>query len=420
MAVLYACESCGRQIRTDEVIYRCPDCEPAGGHAAAGARGAATPGFQRGNLSVVFEPPAPLPRGRPVDPLSFLPLAVRRTAGYPVGGTPLVAPERLREKTGFAKLFFKLESLNPSGSLKDRASLLVTEQAKQLKQGMVALASTGNAGASMACAGAACGLTVVLFVPGAAPRAKLLQSLVYGARVVPIRGTYDDAFALSIEYTSSFGGINRNTGFHPFTVEGKKTVSIELYNQLGCRVPDVVYVPVGDGVIFSGACKGFADLVQAGLAEGMPVMVAVQAEGSNAIARSFREGREVVLDRTSTIADSLSVASPACGRMALGWLARTGGRAIEVSDGEISRAQAELGRDAGAFVEPSSAAAWAGFLKDRPKVDPAATVVVLLTGTGFKDTGAAEKLVSMPEPCPPDLAHAGELLARYYGDSRAL
>ena len=175
----------------------------------------------------------------------------------------------------------------------------------------------------MACAGAACGLTVVLFVPGAAPRAKLLQSLMYGAQVIPVQGTYDDAFALSIEYTRAFGGINRNTGFNPFTIEGKKTVSLELYNQLGCGVPDVVYVPVGDGVIISGAAKGFADLMEAGLADRMPAMVAVQAEGSNAIARSWREKREVVLTRTSTIADSLSVASPACGRMALGWLSRT-------------------------------------------------------------------------------------------------
>ena len=411
MVIRYTCTDCGREISTDEVIYRCPDCAPSSG-------GAEHAGFQRGNLSVVFEPTMSFERGSPVDPLAFLPLPVRNAAGFPVGGTPLVPVGRLRAKTGFPRLYLKLDSLNPSGSLKDRASLLVVEQAKVHASDTVTLASTGNAGASMACAGAACGLTVVLFVPGAAPRAKLLQSLLYGARVVPIQGTYDEAFSLSIEYTRAFGGINRNTGFNPFTVEGKKTVSIELYNQLGCRVPDVVYVPVGDGVIISGACKGFADLVKAGLAEKMPVMVAVQAEGSNAIARSWREKREVVLARASTIADSLSVASPACGRMALDWLARTGGRAVEVSDEEISSAQAELGRESGSFVEPSSAAAWAGFLKDRANVEPSATVVVLLTGTGFKDTGAAEKLVSMPQPCPADLASAGELLERQYGAGR--
>jgi threonine synthase len=349
-----------------------------------------------------------------VDPLTFLPLPIRHAAGYPVGETPLVSPDRLREKTGFSNLFLKLDSMNPSGSLKDRASLLVAEEAKVHGFHTVTLASTGNAGASMACAGAAYGLTVVLFVPATAPRAKLLQSLLYGAHVVPIQGIYDDAFALSIEYTNVFGGINRNTGFNPFTVEGKKTVSIELYNQLGCRAPDVLYVPAGDGVIFSGTCKGFADLLQAGVVEKMPVMIAVQAEGSNAIARSWKEGREVVLSRTSTIADSLCVTSPACGAMALEWLARTKGRAVEVSDKEISSAQSELGRESGTFVEPSSAAAWAGFLKDQPNVDPSVTVVVLLTGTGFKDADAAEKLISMPAPCLADLDHARRLLETYY------
>jgi threonine synthase len=356
--------------------------------------------------------------GSAVDPALFLPLAPGEPAAWPVGNTPLVGPARLREKTGFAGLFLKNDTLNPSGSLKDRASLLVAAQARAARETRVALASTGNAGASMACAGAAFGLEVILFVPATAPRAKLLQSLLYGARVVPVKGTYDDAFSLSLSYTQRFGGINRNTGYNPFTVEGKKTVSIELYNQLGCRAPDVVYVPTGDGVIYSGASKGFADLVKAGLVERMPVMVSVQAEGSNAIAQSWREGREVILSRASTIADSLSVARPASGQMALGFLRRTGGRVVEVSDAEISAAQRELAAEAGMFVEPSSAAAWAGFLKDRSRVDPASCVVVLLTGTGFKDTDAAEKLVSMPAPCHADLESASRFLADVY-DLRA-
>jgi len=270
----------------------------------------------------------------------------------------------------------------------------------------------------MAAAGAALGLEVVLFVPGSAPRAKLLQSLLYGARVVPVRGTYDDAFGLSIEYTAACGGVNRNTAFHPFTIEGKKTVSLEIWNQLGGRVPDVVYVPTGDGVIIAGVHKGFADLVAAGRAERLPVLVAVQASGSNAIARSFREGREVTLAGTSTIADSLAVSSPANGRMALRCLAQSGGRAVEVDDAAIGRAQLELCRGAGLFVEPSSAAAWAGFLADRANVDRRSTVVVLLTGTGFKDVKAAERLAAMPEPCEPRLAAALELLDREYGAGR--
>jgi threonine synthase len=407
----YACADCGASYETDAVIYRCPACEAE----------PPTGGFARGVLSVIVGPGslrAAARGGAPVDPHAFLPIPVPGAAAFPAGGTPLVAPARLREATGFPNLFLKNDTLNPSGSLKDRASLLVAAQALAAGERRVALASTGNAGASMAGAGAALGLEVVLFVPGSAPRAKLLQSLLYGAKVVPVHGTYDDAFGLSIEYTKACGGVNRNTAHNPFTIEGKKTVSLEIWNQLGGRVPDVVYVPTGDGVIIAGVHKGFADLVSAGLARRLPVLVAVQASGSNAIARSFREGRQVILAGTSTIADSLAVSSPANGVMAVRCLEQSRGRAIEVDDAAISRAQLELCRDAGLFVEPSSAAAWAGFLADRADVDRHSTVVVLLTGTGFKDVKAAERLVTLPEPCEARLESALHLLDREYGRPR--
>ncbi len=409
MTVRYSCVTCGNTVTTDEVIYECPRC-------AADARGHREPaGFPRGYLSVVSPAPRTTRAGGEADPQAFLPLPLTRLHAFPAGNTPLVAPDLLREKTGVPRLFLKNDTLNPSGSLKDRASILVAEQALAQGGARVALASTGNAGASMACVAAAYGLEVILFVPAAAPRAKLLQSLLFGARVVPVEGTYDDAYGLSIAYTRACGGINRNTAFNPFTVEGKKTVSLEIYNQMRCRVPDVVYIPAGDGVIYSGACKGFADLQQAGCADRMPSMVAVQASGSNALFLSWREGRQIVLPGTSTIADSLSVCRPAAGSMALDFMRRSNGRAVEVSDAEISAAQAGLAREAGLFVEPSSAAAWAGFLKDRPNIDASASVVVVLTGTGFKDTGAAEKLVSLPAPCAPDIESAQRLLADVYG-----
>jgi threonine synthase len=409
MTVRYSCVTCGRILETAEIVYECPVC------AAANVREDGDSGFPRGCLSVVFTPGDAHRGGREADVFSFLPLPVVRWPAFPAGNTPLVRPDRLREKTGFRELWLKNDTLNMSGSMKDRASLLVAEQALAHGEKRVVLASTGNAGASMACVGAAYGLEVILFVPAAAPQAKLLQSLLYGARLVPVQGTYDDAFGLSIAFTRAFGGVNRNTAFNPFTVEGKKAASLEIYNQMGCRAPDVVYVPTGDGVIFSGACKGFADLHAAGLIERMPAMVVVQAEGSNAIALSWRQGRETVIPRTSTIADSLSVCRPAAGAMALGFLRSSAGRAVEVTDPEIRAAQAELARDAGLFVEPSSAAAWAGFLKDRGNLDPGARIAVLLTGTGFKDTAAAETLVTMPAPCAADLDSAARLLSDSYG-----
>ena len=409
MAVRYGCITCRRPVVSDAVIYECPRC------AAHPAAVRADWGYPRGYLSVVYTPSARVSRGDPVDPHRMLPIPISGIRAFPAGNTPLVEPGRLRSATGFANLYLKDDTANPSGSLKDRASLLVAKQALAAGERRVALASTGNAGASMACVGAAYGLEVVLFVPATAPRAKLLQSLLYGARVVPVRGTYDDAFELSIQYTRRRGGINRNTGWNPFTVEGKKTVSLEIYNQLGGRIPEVVYVPTGDGAIISGVFKGFADLRKIGATETMPTIVAVQAEGSNAISRAWRDGGEPVLPGTSTIADSLSVSRPAAGAMAVGCLRRYGGRAVEVTEADISAAQSALAREAGIFVEPSSAAAWAGFRQEAAIVDPRATVVVLLTGTGFKDTAAAEKLAIMPSPCAADLDSALRLLSDAYG-----
>ncbi len=412
--IRYACVTCGTVVETQEVAYQCPRCasSPQAGSPAAG-------GWPRGMLSVVWTPERRATPGSRADPLGVLPIPIHRSTSFPVGGTPLVSAPRLAARAGISNLLFKLDTLNPSGSLKDRASLLVAEHATALGQTRVALASTGNAGASMACAGAAYGIEVVLFVPAAAPRAKLIQSLLFGAGVVPVRGTYDDAYRLSVEYTRACGGINRNTAFNPLTVEGKKTVSVEIYNQLGGQVPDWIYVPVGDGVIYSGVCKGFADLAKAGYADRVPRVVAVQAAGSNAIARGWREGRETVLEAATTIADSLSVARPAAGAMAISCMRRSCGRAVEVSDAEISTAQSDLARGAGLFVEPSSAAAWAGLLNDRENLDKQASVVVLLTGTGFKDLAAAEKLVPVPAACPPDLESALRLLADVYGMATA-
>jgi threonine synthase len=267
----------------------------------------------------------------------------------------------------------------------------------------------------MACAGAAAGLEVVLFVPESAPRAKLLQSVLYGAMVVPIQGTYDDAFALSVEYTKIRGGINRNTAYNPLTVEGKKTAAIEIYNQLGRRAPGTVYIPAGDGVIFSGVYKGFADLKQAGYIETLPMLVLVQAEGSNAISRFLSPDAAAVPVSPHTVADSLSVASPASAELALKALAETCGRAVEVSDGDILAAQHDLCAQSGTFVEPAAAAAWAGYLADRENIDPNSETVILLTGTGFKDMDTAASRIQTPASCGAEIDSVVRYLSETYG-----
>lgn len=395
----YLCNDCGREYGSEKIMYRCPVCsekEPASGDD-----------MQRGNLIALLDSGylSSLKDRDSVTAGDFFPYPIPDISAYPVGNTPLIAPKRLIDKLGYPGLRLKNDGANPSGSFKDRASQLVAAQALYFGEKTITLASTGNAGSAMACAGAAYGLDIVLFVPETAPKAKLLQSVLYGAKVIPIKGTYDDAFALSIEYSRIFGGINRNTAFNPMTIEGKKSVSIELYNQMGRKAPDIVYVPVGDGVIYSGVYKGFFDLKEAGLIPKIPKIICAQSEKSNAISRAWATGDLKTIPSASTRADSISVASPANGPMAVRYIKESGGWATQVSDEAILDAQLELSRSAGVFIEPAAAAAWAAFRKDagNGKVNKSDSIVVLLTGTGFKDLGAVENSVTIPPSIEPTI-----------------
>jgi threonine synthase len=351
------------------------------------------------------------------DPLDLLPVPRRFFPSVPVGETPLWQPLRLREELGLPGLFIKDDSANPTGSLKDRASFLVAAFALQHGLKDVVLASTGNAGSSMSGLGAAAGLNIRLYLPASAPQAKIVQALQYGADVHKVDGTYDDAYDESSGYVEKYGGLSRNTAYNPMTVEGKKTVSLEIFRQLGASIPDIVYVPVGDGVIISGVYKGFEDLVALGLADRVPHVVCVQAEGSSAIARALESGSFGKPRRSDTVADSISVDVPRGGLFALGRLERHGGRAVVVSDGEILSAQKRLSSSAGLFAEPAAAAAFAGLLKDmeagagssavsagRGKTEAGMPdrmpgkdkrIVVLVTGSGLKDINGALKALKL-------------------------
>ena len=288
-------------------MYQCPECSKENDGKT----------FPKGNLIVKLDKEV-LEKARKKDhvtPNDFYPYPSEDESEYPIGITPLMAPRRLQKETGMKNLFFKLDSQLISGSFKDRASYEVALQAKALGEKKIALASTGNAGAAMSAVGAAMGLDIILFVPYTAPINKLMQSVLYGAKVIPVKGTYDDAFKLSIEYTKLHGGINRNTAYNPMTIEGKKSISIELFEQLGRKAPDAVYVPVGDGCIIAGVAKGFSDLLEAGLIEKMPRMICCQSERSAAISNSVEKGDYSEFDAT-TRADSISVGLPANGIMA--------------------------------------------------------------------------------------------------------
>ncbi len=322
-----------------------------------------------------------------------------------IGNTPLYHIRQIDKKKLPFDLLLKDDSQNPTFSFKDRASSLVSAFAKEHNQHTIITASTGNAGSSIAGICASQGQKAIVLVPASAPVAKMTQIVLYGATIIPVNGTYDDAFDLSVESTDHFGWYNRNTAFNPITIEGKKTVAFELFHQMKMTLPDRIFVPVGDGVIISGVYKGFEDLLKLNIIKKMPTIVAVQSEGSDNLIRNL--GLDIFHSKPSrTVADSISVDFPRNFYMAKNFISNYQGEFTTVTDDEIMNAISHLAKNTGIFTEPAAAAAFAGFLKFQrdEKIAPESKNVVLLTGSGLKDIQSVKPLIKLPESIQPDIA----------------
>jgi threonine synthase len=376
------CVLCGARYDPAEVTYTCPTCGPLG---VLEVQYDYERIAQRISLTTLAEDRDPtFWRYRALLPVSY---SHGDTPALAIGGTPLYAVKRLRAYLGMEDLWLKDDSRNPSASLKDRASIIAVLRAEGRT---VACASTGNAASSLAVQSAAVGLPCYIFVPHNAPRAKIVQLLMCGATVFAVQGSYDDAFDLCIEACNTFGWYNRNTGYNPYLVEGKKTVGLEIAEQLEWQVPDSVLVPTGDGCIISGVYRGFEDFYRLGMIDRIPRMIAVQAEGSPAIVRAL-EGDGVVRPYPAqTIADGISVGLPRNGTMAVKVIRESGGFGVTVSDEEILTAEKELAMLTGVFAEPSGAAGYAGLLRllNEGKIARDERTVLLVTGSGLKSIDA--------------------------------
>jgi threonine synthase len=290
----------------------------------------------------------------------------------------------------------------------------------------VVTASTGNAGAALAGMAAAIGQKAVIFAPRSAPAAKVAQLLVFGAKVILVDGTYDQAFDLTIQAAQEFGWYCRNTGYNPFTAEGKKTAAFEIWEWWNAEngesgtenvnkrnhSPLTIFVSVGDGNIISGMHKGFKDLLALGWMEKMPRIIGVQAEGSAAIANAFHAGTEEIIPVSAkTIADSISVDLPRDGVRAVRAARESGGTYIQVSDDEILQAIAALG-PLGIFAEPAGATAYAGLVRavGQQIVRAGDPVLVLNTGSGLKDVRAAMQAVGSAPVIEPTLEAIKQIL----------
>ncbi len=405
----YQCVDCGRVYYDDGIRYLCPEC----------SRGQKPDEAPRGVLKVLY-PYGEIKKKHPgFDVLKangFLDLyPVQKRESFPplrVGQTPLYKIGRLNGKPLKDELFLKDDSQNPTYSFKDRASTLVAAFARERGIDQIITASTGNAGSSLAGICASSRQKAIVLVPETAPLAKLTQIVMYGAAIVQVKGTYDDAFDLSVKATEEFGWYNRNTAFNPMTIEGKKSVTFELFDQMQQTVPDRIFVPVGDGVIISGVYKGFEDLLQLGWIDKMPVVVAVQAAGSdNLVRNAFAETFE--FRSSHTLADSISVDIPRNFFMARQFLQKYQGETLTVKDEAILEASKQLSANTGLFSEPAAATAFAGYLhySQSGRLAAGSKNIVLLTGSGLKDLKAVQSVISIPEAIPPDVSKLKNFIA---------
>lgn len=408
----YACSLCGKRYSPDEVTYTCP--------------------VDGGNLDVLLdytrlEKLSPQELIYTDDPslwryLPLLPVADpggRQTPLRAAGWTPVYKPPRLADHLGIKDLWIKDESRNPTASFKDRASALVVARAREIEAEVVVTASTGNAGAALAGMAAAVGQKAVIFAPKTAPPAKVAQLLVYGAQVILVDGNYDAAFDLTIEAAEAFGWYCRNTGYNPFTAEGKKTAAFEIWELIlggmikhSAENPLSIFVSVGDGNIISGIHKGFRDLMITGHMSHMPRIFGIQSEGSAAVANAFFEDTEQITPvRADTLADSISVDLPRDGVRAVRAARDTAGAYITVPDNKILEAIAALG-PSGIFAEPAGATAYAGLVKAvaEGQITQENPVLVINTGSGLKDVRAARQAVPEAPIISPTLDEVKRLL----------
>ncbi|MCL4265880.1 MAG: threonine synthase [Anaerolineae bacterium] len=414
------CLICGQEYQPDAVAYVCPE---------HGNEGILDVVYDYGRIAATISP-ASLATNRETSIWRYKPLlpVAPDTAVPPlaVGWTPLYKADRLAGDLGLQHVWVKDDGRNPTASFKDRASAIAVVKANEVSGEQVSsvksprhlvtlppchlvtpspahpltitTASTGNAAAALAGLCASVGQPNVIFVPKSAPEAKVAQLLAFGATVLLVEGTYDDAFDLCLQAAAEFGWYNRNTGYNPYMTEGKKTVSYEIAEQLGWQAPDVVFVSVGDGCIIGGVHKGFMDLLALGWIEQMPRLIGVQAAGSNYLAEAWANGEDVLTKtpiKAETVADSISAGLPRDRLKAMTAVTRTNGAFVTVADEEILAAIPALARGCGVFAEPAGAAAYAGLVKAAREglLQPTDRIVVINTGSGLKDVAAAMKAV---------------------------
>ncbi len=337
----------------------------------------------------------------------LLPVETPR-AGLHTGWTPLKKAERLGQALGLRNLYIKDDTVNhPTLSFKDRVVSVALSKAVEFGIDTVACASTGNLATAVAAHAAALGLRAVVFVPADIEAQKLVGSRIFGATVVGVAGNYDQVNRLCMEIADEYGWGFVNVNLRPYYAEGSKTLAYEVAEQLGWRAPDAVVVPAASGALYTKIWKGFRELREIGLIEGpLPRMYGAQAAGCAPIAQAWMEGREVVHPvRPRTIAKSIAIGDPADGPFALRVTRESQGGWATASDEEILEGIRLLAETEGIFAETAGGTTIAALRKlaQQGAFDPEETVVVYITGNGYKTFEAVAQRAETPLVIAPSL-----------------
>lgn len=390
------CTRCQKRIPPDTPLFICPDCQGILDVKWDYKK------LKQENLKAMWQ------KTVRTDIWRYLPLlGVEKPASLEtlrVGNTPLYRARKLGDVLGLRHLYVKDEGMNPTQSLKDRASVVATLQAIAAKKTVIACASTGNAASSLAGNAAKLGLKAVIFVPARAPSGKLAQLLAYDALVIRVAGDYRAAFSLSEFAIEHYGWLNRNAAINPYLIEGKKTVALEIAEDLDFSVPDIVVVSVGDGCTIGGVYKGFVDLFELGITDRIPRIIGVQADGCNPFVRAFATHKPLEPMAENTLADSIAVGIPRNPIKAMRAVEESGGTWISVSDEKMFAAMRLLGKTEGIFSEPAAAAGIAGMIQavEDGVIQKDECVVCISTGNGLKDTKTALDVLKKPVDLPND------------------
>ncbi|MFC1489840.1 threonine synthase [Candidatus Latescibacterota bacterium] len=308
------------------------------------------------------------------------------------GNTPLIRAKNIPGILGIdAEIYFKHEGLNPTGSFKDRGMCMAVSKAAEEGSKTIMCASTGNTSASAAAYAARSGMKCIVLVEGGGiALGKLAQGMIYGATVIEVEGNFDKALELVKQVTDNYP-ITLVNSLNPFRIEGQKTASFEVIDQLG-KVPDYHFLPVGNAGNITAYWKGYKEYNDCGKSDGLPKMMGWQAEGSAPIVRGER------VDNPKTIATAIKIGNPASWKSAEAARDESGGMIDMISDDEILNAYSMLASKEGIFIEPGSAASLAGVIKqvERGFFQGGETIVCTLTGNGLKDPDRAVKFASPP------------------------